>query len=161
FDYDQYHNQTDVYEYGFGTDAPGPLLRRTRTVYLTNNGYQGNVNYATDPNIHIRNLPQEVSVFDGNGNLVSLTYLDYDRNNPYPLQDCPGIVQHDGAFHTGYGLRGNLTLVTKFATINPGSDPASPIYIHNQYDIAGNVVKTIDPRGNPAVFDYSDRFGSA
>jgi RHS repeat-associated protein len=159
FAYDCYNNQTDIYEYGFGAGVPGPLLRRTRTVYLTNNGYQGNINYATDTNIHIRNLPQEANIFDGNGNLVSLTYLDYDRYDPYPLQDCSGIVQHDGAFHIGYGLRGNLTLVTKFASINPGSNPASPIYMHSQYDIAGNVVKTIDPRGNPTVFDFTDRYG--
>jgi RHS repeat-associated protein len=158
FSYDQYNNLTEVTEHGFGAGAPGPPIRRTRTTYLTNNGYQGNVNYAAELNIHIRNLPQEVRTFDGNGNLVSLTYLDYDRYDPYPLRDCPGIVQHDGAFNTGYGRRGNLTLRTKFASINPGNNPANPIYTHNQYDIAGNVVKTVNGRGVAIDFDFSDRF---
>jgi RHS repeat-associated protein len=156
YEYDDYSNRTVIKEYGFGAGAPGPLLRRTRTVYLTNNGHQGNVNYATDLNIHIRNLPQEMNVFDSNNNLVSLTYLDYDRYDAFSIQDCPGIVQHDGTFNTVYGRRGNLTLVTKFASLNPNS----PIYLHNQYDIAGNVVETVDWRGNPTQFDYSDLFGS-
>jgi RHS repeat-associated protein len=159
FGYDQYNNNTDLLEYDFGIGAPGPLMRRTRTVYLTNNGYQNNVNYAEDLNIHIRNLPREVHLLDGNGKLVSLTYLDYDRYNPYPLQDCPGIVQHDGAFNTSYGKRGNLTLVTKFASIIPGSGPADPIYLHNQYDIAGNIVKMVDPRGFPTNISFNDNFG--
>jgi RHS repeat-associated protein len=155
FTYDQYNNQTEVYEYGFGAGAPGPLLRRTLTFYLTNNQYQGNINYATDFNIHIRNLPTLVQVYDGNGVELSRTYFNYDRHDSYPLQDCPGIIQHDSAFNTAYQLRGNLTLVVKLASINPNSD----IYLHNQYDVAGNVVRTTDPHGNPTLFEYSDRFG--
>jgi hypothetical protein len=54
FDYDQYNNVTDVYEHDFGVGATGPLIRRTHTDYVTlNNG----IDYATDTNIHIRNLP--------------------------------------------------------------------------------------------------------
>lgn len=37
FLYDTYANQTDVYEYGFGTGAAGSLVRRTHTEYLTTN----------------------------------------------------------------------------------------------------------------------------
>jgi RHS repeat-associated protein len=156
FSYDSYNNQTEVSEYDFGVGAPGPLLRRTQTTYLTNNPYQDNVNYATDLNIHIRNLPTLVSIYDGSGTEFSRTYFDYDRYNPHQLQDCPNIVQHDGGYNTSYGTRGNQTLVTRLITINP----ARPIYLHNQYNIAGNVVRIVDPRGNPTILDYSDRFGS-
>ena len=42
---------------------------------------------------------------------------------------------------------------------NPGGTP-SEIHLHNQYDIAGNLVKGVDGRGVPTYFDFSDRFGT-
>jgi RHS repeat-associated protein len=155
FGYDQYNNQTDAYEYDFGVGAPGPLIRRTHTPYLTTNGSQGNANYATDNNIHIRSLPIQQLVYDASGNLRSHTDFVYDYYDAYPLVDCPGIVQHDGGFHTGYGKRGNLTGVIHH---NPGGSP-SEIHLHNQYDIAGNLVKAIDGRGFETDFYFDDRFG--
>jgi RHS repeat-associated protein len=155
FAYDEYNNETAVCEYDFGSEAPGLLQRCTRTTYLTNNLYQNNVNYATDLNIHIRNLPKEVHIVDSDNNAVSLTYMDYDRYDKYSIKDCPGIVQHDSEFNTSYGLRGNLTRVTKFASL----DPHIPIYQHNQYDTAGNVVKTEDGRGFTSDIDFSDCYG--
>ncbi|MBA3240478.1 MAG: hypothetical protein H0T60_04550, partial [Acidobacteria bacterium] len=35
FAYDQYNNQTDTYEYDYGTGGPGAFVRRTHTDYLT------------------------------------------------------------------------------------------------------------------------------
>jgi YD repeat-containing protein len=32
---------------------------------------------------------------------------------------------------------------------------------YNQYDDAGNVIKAIDPRGNPTTFSYADSWGNA
>jgi RHS repeat-associated protein len=157
YDYDQHNNVTDVHEYDFGAGAPGPLIRRTHTPYLTTNGNQGGVNYATDNNIHIRNLPVQKLVYDASGNLRSHTDFIYDYYGAYPLVDRPGIVQHDGAFHTGYGARGNLTGVI---LRNPGGSP-SEIHQHNQYDIAGNLVKAVDGRGIPTDIYFSDSFGSA
>jgi RHS repeat-associated protein len=156
YDYDQYNNVTDVYEYGFGSGIPGALIRRTHTSYLTTNGNQGNVNYAADLNIHIRSLPVQKIVYDASGNLRSQTDFIYDNYSAYPLVDRPGIVQHDAGFHAGYGARGNLTgMILR----NPGGSP-SEVHLHNQYDIAGNLVKAVDGRGNPTDFDFSDRFGS-
>src|SRR3712207_7898561 len=37
FTYDQYNNQTDVYEYDYGSGSAGALLRRWNTSYLTTN----------------------------------------------------------------------------------------------------------------------------
>jgi YD repeat-containing protein len=158
FGYDQYNNQTDVYEYGFGAGAPGPLLRHTHTDYLTNNPWQGNANYATDLNIHIRNLPTQISVFDGNNTEVSKTSFYYDVYSQFPLQDCPNIVQHDGGFHTGYGPRGNMVKSTKVASFTP----ASSIDNFFHYDIAGNVVMTKDGRTPAGIttFDFNDRYGT-
>jgi RHS repeat-associated protein len=152
--FDDYNNQLDVWEYDFGAGAPGPLIRRTQTSYLTTNPYQGNVNYATDLNIHIRNLPWAVSVWDGNGAMLSNTWLEYDRYDLYELQNCPGIVQHDGGFHPGYAFRGNLTKTIRWLF------PSTEIATYSQHDIAGNVVKVIDPNGNATHFDFRDNFGS-
>ena len=156
FDYDQYNNQTDFYEYGFGVGAPGPLIRHTQKFYLTTNPYQGGVDYAAELNIHIRDLPREVNIFDGNGELVSKALLDYDRYELYPLQDCQGIVQHDGSFGVGYGRRGNLIKKTQLATISP----ATYVDEYFKYDIAGNVVKTVDARNVPTDVSYDDNYGA-
>jgi RHS repeat-associated protein len=156
FAYDEYNNQTDVYEYGFGSGAPGPLIRRIHTSYLTTNEIQGNVNYAADLNIHIRNLPARKIVYDDSGNMRSQTDLVYDDYGAYPLVDRPGIVQHDSGFNTDYGARGNLT-----ETIYRNTDgSSSEIHLNNQYDIAGNPVKTVDGRGFATDFDFTDCFGS-
>jgi YD repeat-containing protein len=75
FGYDQYNNRTNVYEYDFGAGAPGPLIRRTHTDYVTfNNG----VDYAGDYNIHIRNLPLLTQVFDAGGTKRAETLYEYD-----------------------------------------------------------------------------------
>jgi YD repeat-containing protein len=158
YGYDSYHNLADAYQYNFGVGAPGPLTRRTHIDYLRNNPYQGNVDYATDLNIHIRILPTYTSVSDGNGVEISKTWFDYDAygiNGLPVLQDCPGISQHDGGFHTGYGARGNLLKMTRLAT-------SAPTYVtqHFFYDIAGNVVQKTDGFGTPIMFDYRDNFGS-
>jgi RHS repeat-associated protein len=156
FDYDLYHNMTNVYEYDFGVGAPGPLIRRTHTSYLTTNGYQGYVDYAADLNIHIRNLPIQKIVYDASGNVKSQTDFIYDNYSGLQLVDCPGIVQHDSAFHTGYGARGNLTEEIHY---NPGGSPPE-VHLQNQYDIAGNMVKKVDGRGYPTDFYFNDSYGA-
>lgn len=153
--YDGYGSRTDTWEYDYGSGSPGPLLRHTHTTYLTTNPNQGNVDY-TDPNIHIRNLPAETSVFNSNGDLVSKTIFEYDKYDVLPLQDAPNIVQHDNVYNTSYQIRGNLVKLTRYSTISPDTT----ISTYNQYDIAGNVVKNIDGRGNVAIFDFTDRYGA-
>jgi hypothetical protein len=67
--FDQYNNQTDVWEYGYGSGSPGSLLRHTQTSYLTNSYDTVNPN-TTSPNAsttyHLRSLPT-CSVFDAEG----------------------------------------------------------------------------------------------
>jgi RHS repeat-associated protein len=156
FAYDSYNNEVEVGEYGFGVGAPGSLLRRTQTVYLTNNPYQGNFDYAAEVNVHIRNLPIQQTVYDASGNPSSQTDYIYDDYGAFSLVECPGIVQHHGGFHTGYGIRGNLTGVIYH---NPDGSPAE-VRLSNQFDIAGNVVKVVNGRGFPTDFYFNDCFGS-
>ena len=155
FSHDQYNNVTDTWEYDFGVAAPGPLIRHTHASYLTTNSHQGNADYAADYNIHIRNLPVEKIVYDASGNVRSQTDYIYDHYEVFAPVGRPGIVQHADTLH--YGAWGNLTEVI---LRNPGGAP-SEVHLHNQYDIAGNLVKAVDGRGNSTDFDYSDRFDSS
>ncbi len=155
FGYDQYNNPIDVWEHNYGSGAPGTLLRHTHTTYLTTNPFQSNVDYAADSSIHIRSLPTIVSVDNGSGLEMARTWYEYDDYSSYSLQDCPGIVQHDSGYGTSYKRRGNLTKVIQFATITP---QAENIYLHNKFDIAGNLVKALDGRGAATDIGYSDTY---
>src|SRR5262249_23458243 len=122
FSYDQYNNKTDVYEYDFGAGAPGPLIRRTHTDYVTLNN---SVDYAADTNIHIRSLPLQQQVFDAGGTKRAETIYEYDNYNPdafhAALSDCQNISGHDSAFSTGYLTRGSLTKTSRSLLDNNGA----------------------------------------
>ena len=157
-DYDDtypYNNPKDVWEYDYATGAPGALLRRTHTEYLTtNNGY----NYATDTNIHLRSLPKLIQVFDAGNVKKSETSVEYDvysGTNHAPLVDRPGIVGLDSSYTPGKTTRGNVTGVTQWL-----DNPAGSISGYSQYDIAGNVVTSIDPKNNSDTVGYTDNFSN-
>lgn len=154
FVYDSYHNRTEVWEYDFGSGSPGSLLRKTVTSFLTTNPNQSNANYATDTGIHIRNLPVQVSVYDAGGTERARTVFDYDNYGTYSLTDRSGIVQHDSNYSTSYQKRGNATSVTRHVTVG-----GSTTVTYSKFDIAGNLVKIVDPRGKATDFDFSDNFG--
>ncbi|MGH9905857.1 MAG: hypothetical protein ACRD8U_09790, partial [Pyrinomonadaceae bacterium] len=72
-----------------------------------------------------------------------------------PLVFSSMISGLDGVFTTSYTSRGNVTRVSAWQL------PAGiSIPVYSQYDMAGNVVKATDGRGNPTEFDFTDRFGS-
>lgn len=160
FNYDLYNNVTDVYEYDFGSEEdPGPLLRHTHTDYLTNNPDLGDVNYATNLNVHMRNLPTQQQTFNESGTEVARTTYEYDKYtgaNHAPLVDLPGISAMYPGYTSAYPIRGNVTKVSRWLL------PSTEISTYSQYDTAGNVVKTIDGRTPAGIttFDYSDLFGS-
>jgi YD repeat-containing protein len=163
--FDQYNNQTDVWEYDYGAGAPGSLLRHTHTDYLSTNTVNG-ADYASPaPNassIHLRNLPQQQSVYDAQEVERESAAYEYDQYtsdaNHAVLADCPNISGLDAAFTTAYNTRGNVTSITRYLLDN-GTATGS-ISAYSQYDIAGNVVKVKDARGNATLFDYTDRFGT-
>lgn len=164
FDYNQYTSRTDVWEYDFGSGAvPTYPLRHTRTSYMSNNSVNGS-NYATDTNIHLRNLPKQTQVYSVNPStgaetLAAQTDYEYDRYDASAghaaLQNRTSISGLDSGFTTGYQTRGNVTAVSRWLNTTGGS-----ITTYQQYDIAGNVVKSIDGRGYATTYDYTDRFGS-
>jgi RHS repeat-associated protein len=162
FAYDAYFNQTDVYEHDYGPGAPGSLIRRTHTDYVTSNN---GLDYAGDNNIHIRSLPLRQQVFDAGNIKRAETFYEYDNHNSdgllhAPLSDCPNIIGHDSAFWTGYIIRGNVTKTARALLDNTGA-ATGWINSYAQYDIAGNVVKVIDGRTPAGIttFEFLDRFG--
>jgi len=167
YSYDPYvpfNSLTDVYNY----DYSGALLRHSQTTYLkTLNGvdYSGsNITNGSDP--HLRDFPQQVSIYDSGGMERARTTYEYDNyaSDTYhaALINRSDISGFDSSFNTSYTTRGNVTATTR-SLITNGS--ATSITSYAQYDIAGNVVKVIDPRSTPTniiatTFDFTDRFGA-
>lgn len=150
-----YNNRNNVKEYDFGNGAPGALFRETRTTFITASGY-------TDTSVHLRGLPTQVSVYDGGGVERARSTFEYDNytqdGNHAALINRSGISSFDSAFNTSYLTRGNVTASTNYLLTNGAVTGSVSNYL--QYDIAGNVVKTIDGRGYATTLDFSDRFGS-
>src|SRR5215208_5135310 len=153
-----FNNQKSVKEYDFGSTVPS---RETRTIYLTSSTY-------TDTGVHIRNLPTQVSVYDSDGIEKTRSVFEYDNytldgvdcNHSYhcPLQNRSNITGFDTSFGTSNLRRGNVTASTGYLLPSAGS---SSTYSH--YDIAGNVLKVIDPRSTTAniiatSIEYDDLF---
>jgi RHS repeat-associated protein len=156
--FDQFHNQTDVWEYDFGTGAPGQFLRRSHTDYVTN------TNYTSETGAHLRGLPLQTWVSsDTNGNTkASLTQFEYDNyatdSNHAGLVSRSSVTGHDSTnYGIGFAYRGNVTAVTSYSN---AAAQTGAVTTYSQYDMLGNVVKTIDPNGNAATVSYVDNFGS-
>src|SRR5205823_4839814 len=135
------------------------------------NGYD----YACDPSstcsananltnvIHLRNLPDQISVFDSDGLERARTKFEYDNYIPDQgyFHDalapragisglCDGTAQNcpNGPNFTdpNYITRGNVTKVTRYLLDNTNGNVLGSVNGYSQYDVAGNIVKMIDPR---------------
>jgi len=144
-------NPTEIREYNYGSGAAGPLLRRTDRTYL-------HVNNSTYANLNIVDRPVSVIVHDGSGNIVSQTTYEYDVYNHtgLPSMGVSGAVQHDSARNTNYTTRGNVTGISRW--LNTSSSWQTT---NNQYDDAGNVIATKDPKGYITSFDYTDSWNNS
>ena len=169
FGYDVYNNVTDACEYDYGSGSFGPLLRHTHTDYLKVHPASG-VDYANSTfdlvqpkrNIHIRDLPlaQIVNTNCANTlNQTARTDYEYDNygfdSNHAPLTPRFDISSYYSFFDANYTTRGNVTAVTRWL-----NSPSGSITSYQQYDIAGNVTKAIDPLGRATSLDYVDNFGN-
>lgn len=156
--FDQYNNKTDVWEFDYGTGAPGSLLRHTHIYFVSAANYTDAVNGA-----RLLSLPLQTSVYGANGIERARTTFEYDIYNSDPnhgwLVNRSSISGFDPSFSSSYATRGNVTARTDCLLNDTGAVTGS-ITAYAQYDIAGNVVKTIDGRGYATTLDYSDRFGA-
>lgn len=161
---DGFGNVLDVWVYDYGLGQPGALLRQMHTEYLTVNPING-VNYTnrtTASSPHKLSLPSRISIYDAGGIERARTTIEYDNYSTAaghaPLINRSSISGFDTSFNTNYSPRGNPTASTRYFLTN-GSVTGS-ITDYSQYDIAGNIVKSIDARGNANLFDFADRFGA-
>ncbi len=160
-----FNNQKSVKEYDFGTGVVGSLVRETRTTYVTSSTYTGTA-------VHLRSLPLEVSIHEGDGTKRAQMTFEYDNYSldgvdclhsfHCALRDRSNISGLDSLFGTNYLTRGNPTASSKYLLTGGG---ATGIISYSQYDVAGNVVRILDPRStlsnNIAVtIEYDDHFGS-
>ncbi len=133
-------------------------MRRTHTSFVTN------TSYTSDYHAHLKRLPISswVSADANGGNKHSFTSYEYDNyaqdSNHSPLVVRTNVFGYDSAnFGTANTVRGNVTAVTSYA--NAGNQTGA-VSTYAQYDILGNVVKTIDANGNAMAISYADNFGS-
>jgi hypothetical protein len=64
-------------EYDYGSGAPGPLLRQTKTVFE----YTTNSTYLTK---NLISMPAITAIYDRGGKQVAQTAVRYDENNGIP-----------------------------------------------------------------------------
>src|SRR5262245_34221565 len=158
--FDKFNNPTDVWEYDFGQDGPGQLLRHTHTDYLTTNSVNG-IDYTTN-DVHIRRLPAGVKVYgykNGQEVLLSRTEVKYDET---PLEPRSNVVGWTDPQTSARGLV--TTTKTWINTTDASVDQNSPqAYTQTQakYDALGNIVETTDGREIKSYIYYDDNFGFA
>jgi RHS repeat-associated protein len=165
--YDQYNNQTDLWAYDYGAGAPGALLRRTRTEYL----YTYASPAPTFDSPHLRALAWKQYVYDAAGVARSYTAFEYDNYAPDANHAAPldrANITYLCTSYTAVGVcsnpspsfyttRGNVTATTRFLLSDTGVVTGS-VSEYTQYDVAGNVVRSIDARGKVSDVSYGDSF---
>jgi RHS repeat-associated protein len=156
--------QTDVYEYDFGSGAPGSFKGRNHTDFLTTNSNQNNANYL-DNSIYLRSLPSQSWVSSDINGSTKASLVQYEYDNYVSDTHHAGLITRASVsgfdssnYGTGNTIRGNLTGVTTFAN---AANQTGGVSAYSQYDILGNLVKTIDANGNASTISYGDNFGSA
>lgn len=187
FDHDNFNNVTLTKEYDFGdtSGSLGTLLRQTERSYgatigsnygISLNGVcysnldpsdsncgSGVVSAANAPSIiYQRHLLLNETIKDGSGNQKAYSEFEYDNystaTNHASLVVNSGMIQYDATqfstFSSASQPRGNATKTSRWAG---GSNYISAFA---QYDNAGNVIWTKDPKGNVSTISYTDNFGS-
>ena len=191
FSYDRYGNQTDVYEYEYGSGASGPLVRHTHTDFLTTNVVGGvTYDYACDPSaacspgninpnpaaalpylIHLRGLPLAQRVYGVNPSTGAevIAARDETRYDEAAYAPLTYAVSVPGWSAPATPARGDVTSVRSFidAAATVASDQTCPsgvcVETHARHDQLGNLRYEWDARGNKSEVLYGDSFcnGSA
>lgn len=163
-------------------------LKHQNGVDYTGVNLYTDLNPQADSTPYLRGLPLQVSIFDGTGKERARTTYEYDNytlddgtdpgtsKKHAPLinyadisglctwvnssSQCLNANPADASDPSGYKTRGNATSVSRWLLDNNGFPVGNALTAFMQYDVAGNVVKTIDERGNESRVFYDDRFGA-
>jgi RHS repeat-associated protein len=147
-------NPIERREYGWGTGAPGALVRRTHSSYrhLESDGQ----NYL---NANIADLPTLVQTYDGAGYLAAQTQNYYDGSALTSTGSCGsgGAPGHDYcSFGTNNLVRGNVMQVSRWLNTTN-----SWLNTTHTYDDLGNVLSTTDPLQHSATISYTDNWSGS
>jgi YD repeat-containing protein len=146
-----YNRQVEQDEYDFGSGSHGPLIRNTCTTWTQ---------YANaPPGAYLLDLALTRKVFSNNVGCtagpspVAETDYTYDNAAQYPSGSDSNIANHDSSIANS--SKGNVTAVAE--TLNdPVNGNQPPLTSYSYFDIAGNVIETIDPRGVRRDYGYGD-----
>jgi YD repeat-containing protein len=148
-------NVLEERDYDFASAAPGALLRRVDSTWLTTNPINS-VDYQSSA-LFILNKPLSETTYDSTGQIAQTQY-EYDK---YMVSISPsGAVQHGistNTFGTAYTTRGNLTAVTRWRN----TDGALLTNRNYQFDDAGNVLIKTDPAGHQTKYSFVDVWSDA
>jgi RHS repeat-associated protein len=136
---------TERREYDYGTNAPGPLIRRTDFTYsaLTNS------NYLAANNL---DLVTQQTVRDGSGNIVSDTKYLYDGST---LQPSGITTQHQAPLYPSY--RGNQTSVQNWLNTTNSWITSKSV----KYFDTGMPYQVTDALGNVTTYTYDPAYVGA
>ena len=147
YSYDRYNNVTAK------TDADATLVRSTNRIFNSTAAYVDLIMSGSSPDVpttvHIRNSPTEESVSDSSTTVAKTTF-EYDNYTPdstHAAMTSASTTQHDSAITT---KRGNVTKQSNWILSS-----SSTVDTYRQYDLDGNIVKIIDPRGNAIQIEYN------
>lgn len=159
--FDQFNNQTDVWEYDYGSGAaPAYPVRHTHTDYLTTNTVNG-IDYTSQSGAHIRNLPRASQIYSVNPQNgaestapVAQSETKYDEYGLTTYGSVTGWNDPGTAWgYPGSPARGLATTQRRWLdTSNTWLES------HASYDQVGNVVSVTDPRGIASTVSYGDSF---
>jgi RHS repeat-associated protein len=97
----------------------------------------------------------------GVANLAAQTQYTYDGGSLVVClqQSCPSVYQHDSSYGTSWLTRGNATSISQL--LNDSVNNFSNVWLTTSqtFDIAGNLLTSIDPRGVQQQTSYTDSSG--
>lgn len=152
YSHDGFNNVTSAHDHDYG-DA---LLRAVSTTYETSAAYTASGLDPDNPpaaSVHLRRLVRQQDVTDAMNDLAARTSYELDGT---PLLDRSGIIQHDPTYGSGFTLRGSVTGVGRWLNTN-----GSTLWSQHHFDVAGNVVRTLDPNGSQTETFYEDQWSGA
>ncbi len=133
-------NVKETVETGFS----GSVLRRTAMEYW----HETHPEYVAQG---LTNLVSAVSTRNAGNVELTRTQTAYDEYGAYPLVAMAyNPVNHNSGYWTAYLTRGNATSAGALY-----KEQSRWIMSHAQYDIAGNVVRKVDPKGSQSTISYT------
>ena len=163
--FDQYNNQTDVWESDYGQGAPGAILRHTHTQFVADPGYVCPPSSPFSPcrsinGAHIRRLPQAQQVYAVNADGFGLSWRRTE--SPMTKHFSPPIALSPVGLICRKVNMGNATKIRQWLDQTGTSPNLTDRWLEAQaaYDQCGNAVKTTDPLGRETTVIFADADGN-